>query len=196
MFSGNRCSLLEEPLFWDGLLFSSFELVLHIGIYKMIKLTTHGINNLLMCFELDRLMSFLEMDEYAIVMTMVGMMRTMVSMYSWKPRHWSWKHTSCFNITPPRLPYRAKCPATDFSVLKLSYFLWKDSMDWQYHTLPLHTSIPKYHTFMSTHTHFAVASVASLHHFINVWKQIKCIGTNGSVLNLSEWCMWLTSSTS
>ena len=87
MFSGNRCSLLEEQLFWDGLLFSSFELDLHIGIYKMIELTTHGINNLLMCFELDRLMSFLEMDEYAIVMTMVGMMRTMVSMYSWKPRH-------------------------------------------------------------------------------------------------------------
>ena len=92
--------------------------------------------------------------------------------------------TSCFKITPPRLPYRAKCPATDLSVLKLSYFLWKDSMERQYHTLPLHTSIPKYHIFMSTHTHFAVASVASLHHFINVWKQIKCIGTNGSVLNL------------
>ena len=160
MFSGNRCSLLEEPLFWDGLLFSSFELDLHIGIYKMIELTTHGINNLLMCFELDRLMSFLEMDEYAIVMTMVGMMRTMVSMYSWKPRHWSWKHTSCFNITPPRLPYRAKCPATDFSVLKLSYFLWKDSMERQYHTLPLHTSIPKYHTFMSTH----ILQLHQLHH--------------------------------
>ena len=87
MFSCSRCSLLEVPLFWESLLFSSFELDLHIGIYEMIDLTTHGINNLLMCFELERLRSFLEMEEYAIVMTMVGMMRTMVSMYSWKPRH-------------------------------------------------------------------------------------------------------------
>ena len=87
MFSCSRCSLLEVPLFWDSLLFSSFELDLHVGIYEMIDLTTHGINNLLMCFELERLRSFLEMEEYAIVMTMVGMTSTMVSMYSWKPRH-------------------------------------------------------------------------------------------------------------
>ena len=59
-----------------------------------------------------------------------------------------------------RLPYRAKCPATDLSVLKLSYFSLKDSMDWQYHTLPLHTSIPNYHTFMSTH----ILQLHQLHH--------------------------------
>ena len=42
MFSCSRCSLLEVPLFWESLLFSSFELDLHVGIYEMIDLTTHG----------------------------------------------------------------------------------------------------------------------------------------------------------